>query len=63
MGPMYCFQAKDITHDMCPPCFTVSKIDPSKTSRLHYELHFKPNMLIKLCAINCCIKDEFVNGI
>jgi len=48
MGPIYCFQVKDIRHDMCRPCFTLYKIDPSKTSGLHYELHFKPNMLIEL---------------
>jgi hypothetical protein len=39
---------KDIRHDMCPPCFTLSKVDLSKIDWLHYELHFKPNMLIEI---------------
>ncbi len=47
---------------MCPFCFTLSKVIMSKTVRLHYELHLKPNMLIKLCAQNYCIEDGFVNG-
>jgi hypothetical protein len=59
---IYCFQAKYNRHDMCPFCFTLSKVIMSKTVRLHYELHLKPNMLIKLCAQNYCIEDGFVNG-
>ncbi len=47
---------------MCPPCFTLSKMNPSKTIGLHYELCLKPNMLIKLYARNYCIEDGLVNG-
>jgi hypothetical protein len=61
-GSIYCFQAKYIRHDMCPPCFTLSKVILSKTARLHDELHLKPNMLIKLCARNHCIEDGLVDG-
>jgi hypothetical protein len=48
---------------MCPPCFTLSKVNLSKIARLHYELHLKPNMLIKLCARNYCIEDGLVNDV
>jgi hypothetical protein len=47
---------------MCPPCFTLSKVNLSKTIGLHYELCLKPNMIIKLCAINYCTEDGLVNG-
>jgi len=53
---------KKIKHDTCPPCFTLSKVDPSKIGGLHYELHSKPNMLIELCTINYCIVDGLVNS-
>jgi hypothetical protein len=42
---------------------TLSKIDPSKIVGLHYELHLKPNMLIKLCIRKYCIEDGLVNGV
>jgi hypothetical protein len=48
---------------MCPPNFTLSKIDSSKTGGLHYELHWNPNMLIELCASNYCTNDELVHGV
>ncbi len=62
IDPIYRFQAKDIKHDMCPPCFTLSKINPSKIGGLHYELHLKPNLLTELCVINYCTNDGLVNG-
>jgi len=43
---IYYFQAKDIRH-MNLPCFTLSKINPSKIGGLDYEIHLNPNMLIK----------------
>ncbi len=54
---------KNIKHDMCPPCFTLFKIDPSKNSGLQYELHLKPHMLVELCASNYCTNDGHVNGV
>ncbi len=48
---------------MCPPCFTLFKIDPSKNSGLQYELHLKPHILIELCASNYCTNDGIVNGV
>ncbi len=56
-------QEKNIKHDMCPPCFTLFKIDPSKNSGLQYELHLKPHILIELCASNYCTNDGIVNGV
>jgi hypothetical protein len=47
---------------MCPPNFALSKTDPLKNSGLHYELHLKPNMLIKLCAGKYYTNDGLVNG-
>jgi hypothetical protein len=47
---------------MCPPCFTLSKIDPYKIGGLHYELHLKPNLLIELCVNNYCTNDGLVNN-
>jgi hypothetical protein len=41
---------------------TLSKKNPLKTSRLHYEFHLKPHMLIKLCVGNYCTNDGLVNG-
>jgi hypothetical protein len=48
---------------MCPFCFTLSKVNPSNTIGLHYELCLKPNMLIKSCAINYFTEDGLVNGV
>ncbi len=62
MGLIYYFQAKDIRH-MNLPCFTLSKINPSKIGGLHYEIHLNPNMLIKWCAWNYCIEDGLINAI
>ncbi len=47
---------------MCPPNFTLFKIDPSKFDGLHNELCLKQNMLIELCACNYCTNDGLVNG-
>jgi hypothetical protein len=63
MSSIYCFQAtKKKRHDTCPPCFTLSKVDPSKIGGLHYELHIKPNKLIELCTINYCTVGGLVNS-
>ncbi len=48
---------------MCPSCFTLFKIDPSKNSGLLYEFHLKAHMLIELCASNYCTNDGLVNGV
>jgi hypothetical protein len=62
IGPIFYFQAKYITHDICPPNFTLSKIDPSKIDELHNELHLKQNILIELCACNSCTNVGLANG-
>lgn len=59
---IYYFQAKDIRH-MNLPCFTLSKINPSKIGGLDYEIHLNPNMLIKWCAWNYCIEGGLINAI
>jgi hypothetical protein len=48
---------------MCPPFFTLSKVNTSKIGGLLYELHLKPNMLIELCTINFCIVDGLVDNV
>ncbi len=56
----FIFRTMDINYQSCSPSYKLSN-DSIKTICLHFTIHIKKYMLVKLCANNYAMYDDFGN--
>ncbi len=61
-SPTFIFKTMDIDHPSCLPSYKLSN-DISKIVCLHFAIHRKKNMLIKLCVGKYATFDGLVSGV